>query len=67
MNEIEFMDSTARDGIQSLWALRLTAAEALAIAPTMDEAGFKVIDFGGIPGWMYLPDFLRKTIGRGSG
>ncbi len=60
MNEIEFMDSTARDGIQSLWALRLTTPEALAIAPTMDEAGFKVIDFGGIPGWMYHARFLKE-------
>jgi len=60
MNEIEFMDSTTRDGIQSLWALRLTAAEALAIAPTMDEAGFKVIDYAGIPGWMYSTRFLKE-------
>ncbi len=60
MNEIEFMDSTMRDGIQSLWALRLTAAEALAIAPTMDEAGFKVIDYAGIPGWMYSTRFLKE-------
>ena len=60
MNEIEFMDSTTRDGIQSLWALRLTAAEALAIAPTMDEAGFKVIDYAGIPGWMYSARFLKE-------
>ncbi|MBI4768213.1 MAG: hypothetical protein HY787_27055 [Deltaproteobacteria bacterium] len=60
MNEIEFMDSTARDGIQSLWALRLTTPEALAIAPAMDEAGFKVIDFGGIPGWMYHARFLKE-------
>ena len=27
MSEIGIMDSTTRDGIQSLWALRLTAAE----------------------------------------
>ena len=58
MNEIEYVDSTARDGIQSLWAMRLTAPEALAIAPTMDEAGFKVIDFRGIPAWMYSAQFL---------
>lgn len=60
MNEIGIMDSTTRDGIQSLWALRLTAAEALSIAPTMDEAGFRVIDYAGIPGWMYSTRFLKE-------
>jgi oxaloacetate decarboxylase (Na+ extruding) subunit alpha len=60
MNEIEYIDSTTRDGIQSLWALRFTAAEALAIAPIMDEAGFKVIDFSGIPAWRYSAQFLKE-------
>jgi oxaloacetate decarboxylase alpha subunit len=59
-NVLEFVDSTSRDGIQSLWALRLTAAEALAIAPTMDEAGFKVIDFSGLPAWRFSAQFLKE-------
>ena len=60
MNEIEYVDSTTRDGIQSLWAMRLTAPEALAIAPTMDEAGFKVIDYRGIPAWRYSAQFYKE-------
>ena len=60
MNEIEFMDSTARDGIQSLWAIRLTAPELLAIAPVMDEAGFKVIDYAGLTNWRYDARFLHE-------
>ncbi|HMK65958.1 MAG TPA: biotin carboxyl carrier protein, partial [Thermodesulfobacteriota bacterium] len=60
MSHIDFWDSTTRDGIQSLWALRLTAAEALAIAPTMDEAGFKVIEYSGIPAWRYSAQFLKE-------
>ena len=61
MSEIEIMDSTARDGIQSLWALRLTTPEYLAIAPTMDEAGFKVIDFSGIPAWLFFAKFHKEN------
>jgi oxaloacetate decarboxylase alpha subunit len=60
MNEIEFVDSTTRDGMQSLWAMRMPAAEALAIAPVMDEAGFKVIDFSGIPAWRYSAQFHKE-------
>ncbi len=60
MTEIEYVDSTTRDGMQSLWAMRMTTAEALSVAPTMDEAGFKVIDFSGIPAWRYSAQFLKE-------
>ena len=44
--EISFIDTTIRDGNQSLWdATGLNAAMILAIAPEMDRAGFKAIDF----------------------
>jgi len=61
MSELEFMDSTARDGVQSIWAMRITGPEFLAIAPTMDEAGFKVIDFSGIPAWLFLAKFQKEN------
>ena len=44
MTHIDFLDSTLRDGQQSLWGMRMQAAMALPVAPTLDRAGFKVID-----------------------
>ena len=46
MEEIDFVDVTMRDGHQSLWATRMTAAMMLPIAPVMDRAGFKCIQVG---------------------
>ena len=46
MEEIDFVDVTMRDGHQSLWATRMTAAMMLPIAPIMDRAGFKCIQVG---------------------
>lgn len=62
MSEIRFIDSTTRDGVQSLWALRLTTPQFLAIAPVMDSAGFKAIEcpMGGPGGWNFAPRFLDE-------
>lgn len=40
MKEIELVDTTLRDGHQSLWATRMTTAHMLPIAPLLDDAGF---------------------------
>lgn len=46
MGEVKFVDTTIRDGQQSLWsATGMTTGMILAIAPALDEAGFKAIDF----------------------
>jgi oxaloacetate decarboxylase alpha subunit len=46
MTEIEIVDTTTRDGNQSLWgATGLTTPDVLAIAPTMDRVGFHALDF----------------------
>ncbi len=46
MKEIRFVDTTLRDGNQSLWdATGLTTAMVLKVAKEMDGAGFKAIDF----------------------
>jgi len=46
MGEIKFVDTTVRDGNQSLWgAAGMRTAQILAVAPQMDRAGFKAIDF----------------------
>ena len=43
---IEFVDTTIRDGNQSLWdATGLTTAKTLSFAPSLDAAGFRSIDF----------------------
>jgi oxaloacetate decarboxylase (Na+ extruding) subunit alpha len=44
--EIGLVDTTNRDGNQSLWgATGLTARDILAIAPTMEQVGFHALDF----------------------
>ena len=43
---IEFVDTTMRDGNQSLWsATGLTTPDVLAIAPTVDRVGYHACDF----------------------
>ena len=46
MADIQLIDVSMRDGNQSLWdATGLSTAMILAIAPEMDRAGFKAVDF----------------------
>ncbi|MFM1885007.1 MAG: 2-oxoglutarate carboxylase large subunit [Pseudomonadota bacterium] len=46
MARIQLVETSLRDGNQSLWgALGVTTANNLAIAPVMDRVGFKAIDF----------------------
>jgi oxaloacetate decarboxylase alpha subunit len=43
---VEFVDTTTRDGNQSLWsATGLTTPDVLAIAPTLDRVGYHALDF----------------------
>jgi len=43
---VEFVDTTVRDGNQSLWsATGLTTPDVLAIAPTIDRVGYHALDF----------------------
>jgi len=44
--EIAFVDTTVRDGNQSLWsATGLTTPDVLAIAPAIDRVGYHALDF----------------------
>jgi oxaloacetate decarboxylase (Na+ extruding) subunit alpha len=46
MTEIGFVDTTIRDGNQSLWsATGLTTPDVVAIAPTLDRVGYAALDF----------------------
>ena len=40
MNEIRFIDTTVRDGSQSLWAMNMKTGAMLAIAEQMDRGRF---------------------------
>jgi oxaloacetate decarboxylase (Na+ extruding) subunit alpha len=43
---IDFIDTTLRDGNQSLWgATGLNTAMMLEIAPDLDRVGYRAIDF----------------------
>ncbi len=43
---IEFVDTSTRDGNQSLWsATGLTTPDVLAVAPTLDRVGYHALDF----------------------
>jgi len=44
MSEIRFVDTTLRDGHQSLWAEGMTTGMMLAVADKMDQAGFEAIE-----------------------
>ena len=43
-NEIRFVDTTLRDGQESLWATAMRTGMILPIAAQMDEAGFEAIE-----------------------
>jgi oxaloacetate decarboxylase alpha subunit len=45
MSEIHFVDTTLRDGQQSLWALGMRTAAMLPIAAQMDRVGFESMEF----------------------
>ena len=47
MAGLRIMDTTIRDGQQSLWATRMTTAEMLPILPKMDQVGYWAIEAWG--------------------
>ena len=44
-NAVRFIDTTVRDGNQSLWALNMKIGSMLPALPHMDEAGFESMEF----------------------
>ena len=44
MEEIRFVDTTIRDGHQSLWAENMTTGMMLPVAKRLDDAGFEAIE-----------------------
>ncbi len=47
MTEVRFVDTTLRDGQQSLWAYGMRTGMIVPIVELMDQAGFEAIEFGG--------------------
>lgn len=43
--EIKLVDTTVRDGNQSLWALNMRTGMMLAALPDLDQAGFEAMEF----------------------
>ena len=55
MEAIHFVDTTIRDGHQSLWAENMTTGMMLPIAKNMDNAGFEGIE-------LIAGSHLKKTV-----
>ncbi len=45
MNEVRFIDTTVRDGSQSLWAMNMKTGAMASIAEELDAAGFESMEF----------------------
>lgn len=60
MKKINFVDTTLRDGHQSLWATRMRTAHMLPIAPLMDEAGFMAAELMGTVHFDACLRYLRE-------
>ncbi len=60
MKEISFVDTTLRDGHQSLWATRMRTAHMLPIAPEMDRAGFLAAELMGTVHFDACLRYLRE-------
>ena len=43
--EVRFIDTTVRDGNQSLWALNMRIGAMLPAAEHMDQAGYESMEF----------------------
>jgi oxaloacetate decarboxylase alpha subunit len=55
MSEIRFVDTTLRDGHQSLWAEQMRTGMILPIASRMNEAGFEAVE-------ILSPSFFKKCV-----
>ena len=47
MKPLKIMDTTIRDGQQSLWATRMPIGDMLPILPKMDKVGYWAIEAWG--------------------
>ena len=57
MTQVRFVDTTLRDGQQSLWAYGMRTGMIVPVAEQMDAAGFEAIELGGP---VELPKCVRE-------
>ena len=61
MSHITFLDQTVRDGVQSLWGLRMRAGMALPVTPILDQTGFHAIDLTGSTAFEVLIRYCQEN------
>jgi oxaloacetate decarboxylase (Na+ extruding) subunit alpha len=61
MTDISIVDTTLRDGHQSLWATRMKTAHMMPIAPLMNDAGFRVVELMGTVHFDACLRYLREN------
>ena len=65
MPRLQIMDTTIRDGQQSLWATRMQIGDMLPILPKMDRVGYWAIEaWGGATGsrWTSCFSLTERTL-----
>ena len=60
MSHVDLLDTTLRDGQQSLWGMRMQAGMALPVADVLDRTGFRVIDGTGSSFMEVLVKYCRE-------
>jgi oxaloacetate decarboxylase (Na+ extruding) subunit alpha len=60
MNEIHFVDTTLRDGQQSLWAIAMKTGMMLPILPRLGQAGFEAVEIASAAFFKKLVRELRE-------
>jgi len=60
MSQVELLDTTLRDGQQSLWGMRMQAGMALPVADIIDRSGFCVVDAAGSSFMEVLVKYCRE-------
>lgn len=61
MREIQFIDTTLRDGHQSLWATRMSTAHMYPVIRNIDDAGYKSIELMGTVHFDACLRYLREN------
>jgi oxaloacetate decarboxylase alpha subunit len=61
MAHIQFVDETFRDGMQSLWGMRMQAGMALPAAGSLDRTGFHRIELTGSNHFEVLVRYCREN------
>ncbi len=62
---VGILDTTIRDGQQSLWGMRMQAGMALPVADLLDRTGFGVVDFAGSSHMEVLIKYARENAWEG--